>query len=73
MPISDKFKMAIKTAEIPIYEIAHRAGIHPVALYKISCGHDRPESGDRRVLAVAQVLGLKGEDCFEEHEQDKTA
>ncbi|MEI6127536.1 MAG: hypothetical protein WCQ99_13400 [Pseudomonadota bacterium] len=63
--LNQKFIHAIKTAGIPAYQIALKANVPPWALYKIKCGIDRPKPGDIRVLAVAAVLGLSPEDCFE--------
>jgi hypothetical protein len=65
MAVSKQFLKAIRIAGLPLYEIAHKAGIHPVALYKISCGHDKPVPGDRRIIAIGRVLGLKEDELFE--------
>ena len=68
MAVSKEFLKAIKTSVIPAYKIAHRARISPGTLYKINCGIDRPKPGDKRVLAVARVLNLKPEECFEQNQ-----
>ena len=64
--LSERFLKAIKTAGIPTYKIAHKAGITPGVLYKITAGIDRPKTGDQRVINVARVLGFPDEFCFEE-------
>ena len=66
LKVSRKFFEGVKLADKPGYQLAWRAGIHPVALSKILHGYDRVKPNDRRVLAVAAVLGLKPEDCFEQ-------
>ena len=73
MAVSDRFLRAIRTAGVPAYQLAYQAGIKPGVLYKITAGIDIPKSGDRRVLAVARVLGLKPSECFKEEGQDETA
>lgn len=66
--VSRKFIVAVKLSEQKAYEIAYEAGIHPATLSKLVCGIERVQPGDSRVLAVARVLGLRGEDCFGEQE-----
>ena len=63
--ISRRFMEAVKLANEPAYRIAWRAGIHPATLSKIIHGAERVSQGDRRVLAVARVLGLVPDECFE--------
>ena len=63
--VSDKFRLLIKTSPLKAYEIAHKAGIHPTTLSKISCGIEKVKSDDSRVLAVAQVLGVSADECFQ--------
>lgn len=64
--LSPKFKLAIKTSPYKAYEIAHKSGLHPSTLSKLVCGIERVKEKDSRVLRVAQVLGLKPKECFEE-------
>ncbi len=68
MAVSDKFLMSIRTAGIPAYQLAYLAGIKPGVLYKITAGIDRPKPGDKRVLAIGRVLGLRNEEIFDEEE-----
>ncbi len=63
--ISRRFIEAVKLADEPAYRIAWRAGLHPATLSKILTGAERVREGDRRVLAVAEVLGLSRAECFE--------
>ena len=65
MAISKAFLKAIRTSELPIFKIAHQAGISPGTLYKITCGLTIPEAGDERVIAVGRVLKLKKDQLFE--------
>jgi len=68
MKVSKKFIEAVKLADHPAYKIAWEAGLHPVVLSKILHGYDRLWPNDRRVIAVAKVLGLQPEECFQEDE-----
>lgn len=63
--VSKRFIEAVKLANRPAYKIAWEAGLHPVILSKILHGYDRVWPNDRRVIAVAKVLNLKPDDCFE--------
>ncbi len=63
--VSRRFIEAVKLADKPAYKIAWEAGIHPVLLSKILHGYDRIWPNDRRVKAVAKVLGLDPQECFE--------
>ena len=64
--VSKCFIAAVKLSDKRAYEIAHSAGLHHTVLSKLLCGIDKVQPGDRRVLAVANVLGLSHEDCFED-------
>jgi len=66
--ISRRFYEAVKLADRPAYRIAWDAGIHPVTLSRIIQGHDPVYRNDARVLAVARVLGLDPQECFEKEE-----
>ena len=68
--VSRKFIEAVKLGGKPAYKVAWEAGVHPVVLSKILHGYDRLWPNDRRVIAVAKVLGLKPDECFEELEHD---
>ena len=63
-PISREFIAAVKLAGRPAYRIALEAGLHPSTLSKLMSGAEPASLNDRRVLAVARVLGLRPEDCF---------
>lgn len=62
--ISDKFITAVKLSRKRAYEIANEAGIHYTTLSQIINKVQVVEPGDARVLKLAEVLGLKPEDCF---------
>jgi len=68
LSISKDFVVAVKLSDKKGYQIAHEAGLHPATLSKLVCGIEKVRPGDSRVLAVARVLGLRGEDCFGEQE-----
>ncbi|MGD0917777.1 MAG: helix-turn-helix domain-containing protein [Thermodesulfobacteriota bacterium] len=72
LKISQKFFGAVKLANRPAYRIALDAGLHPVTLSKILHGYDRIWPNDHRVIAVAKVLGLKPDECFERESADDT-
>lgn len=63
--VSREFVVAVKLSPLKGYEIAHEAGLHPATLSKILHGIERVKPGDPRVLAVAKVLGLQPEQCFD--------
>ncbi len=67
--VSKKLRDAVKLDPRRDYEIAHAAGLHPSMLSKLVCGIDRPKPGDPRVLAIAQVVGVDEEECFEEERE----
>ena len=63
--ISETFKIAVKTSPHKSYEIAHQANLHPSMLSKIVNGIELVKEDDQRVLAVARVLGLNPDECFQ--------
>jgi hypothetical protein len=65
--VSRKFVEAVKLADQPAYRIAQQAGIDSAALSKILHANGKIWPKDRRVLAVATVLGLDPGECFENH------
>lgn len=71
MPVSRKFKIAIKLDFRRQYELAWEAGINPTTLSQIVTGYIRPKSGDKRVIRVGSLLGLNPEECFEGPETSK--
>ncbi len=62
--VSKRFIEAVKLGDRPGYKIAQEAGLHPVQLSKIITGYDKVWPNDRRVLAVAKVIGLDPKECF---------
>jgi len=66
--ISRKVKQAVKLSDLKGYEIAHLAEIHPSTLSRIINRIDQVKPGDPRVIRIANVLGLRPEDCFEQGE-----
>jgi hypothetical protein len=65
MIVSQKFLNAVKLSDRRAYKIALEAGLHPSTLSKIICKIERVKPQDPRVLAVARVLGLPPEECFQ--------
>jgi len=63
--VSKNFITAIKLNEKPAYRIAQAAGINPSTLSKLMCGIAPVRDNDLRILAVARVLGLSPENCFD--------
>lgn len=64
--VSHKLIAAIKLGNEPAYKIAQEAGLDPSTLSKIICGITKVKIGDKRVIAVGQLLGISEKDCFEE-------
>ena len=60
-----EFMAILKTAELPAYEIAHRAGISPTTLSKLVNGIETVKPNDHRIIRVAEILGLTPDECFE--------
>lgn len=67
--VSEIFKQKIKLSSLRAYEIAQLAGVHPTTLSRIINGIDRVEAGDKRVIAIGRIVGLKEEECFARKEQ----
>lgn len=67
--LSKTFIETLKKTGWPYYQLAWDAGLTPNQLYKFTSGIDRPKPGDKRVIKVAKILGLKREECFEEVEK----
>ena len=67
--LSEKFVAAVKLGPKRAYEVAQEAGIHPSTLSKLMCGIERAKTNDKRIIAVAKVLGITAEDCFQEEEE----
>lgn len=67
--ISKKFRATIKLSKIPAWRIALKAGVDPSVLSKIMIGAIPVRPGDRRVRRVADVIGLREDECFENDEE----
>jgi hypothetical protein len=63
--VSTSLKQAVKTSDLKAFQIAHAAGLHPSTLSQIVCGIVKVQDGDKRVLKIGAVVGLKPEQCFE--------
>lgn len=63
--VSKTFIAAVKLNGRRAYKIAHLAGLPPTTLSKIINGIEGVKFGDRRVLAVGRVLGLKEDELFD--------
>jgi hypothetical protein len=64
--VSQKLKIAVFLSNKPSYKIAQEADMHPSTLSKILRGIEQVKPDDPRVIAVARVLGLSPEECFEQ-------
>ena len=63
--LSEEFIIAVKLDGRRSYQIAHSAKLHPSTLSQIINRISLVKPGDPRVLAVARVLGLPPDACFE--------
>jgi hypothetical protein len=63
--VSHQFIAAVKFAGRPAYKIALEADLSPSMLSKLMTGAEPVRPNDRRILAVARVLGLAADQCFE--------
>jgi hypothetical protein len=63
--LSRDFIVAVKMADQPAYRIAIQAGLHPSTLSRLLHGAERIAPNDRRIHAVAKVLGLRPSTCFD--------
>ena len=62
--VSQKLKVAVKTAGMRSYQIAHEADLHPSTLSQLINGIIPVKKNDSRVVKVGKVLGLKPKECF---------
>jgi hypothetical protein len=69
--VSRRFVEAVKLAPKKSYRIAQEAGLHPATLSKLVNGIELVRPNDRRVLAVANVLGLSPGECFADSEAEQ--
>ena len=63
--ISELFVVLVKLDDRPAWRICQEAGVCATALSKILHGAISVRRGDRRVIAVGSLLGLKPSQCFE--------
>ena len=66
--VSRRLFAAVKLAGMPGYEIAARAGLRAEMLSRLLHGAVPLRPQDRRVLAVARVVGVPARDAFERAE-----
>lgn len=64
--VSKIFIRAIKENEKPIFKIAVHCNINPSSLSRIINCIEVVKKDDPRILRLAEYLGLKPDDCFEE-------
>jgi hypothetical protein len=63
--ISNKLKAAIKLHTEPAYRLAQKAGVNPSVLSKLMRGYQPVKDGDKRIIAIGNLLGINSQDCFE--------
>jgi hypothetical protein len=67
--VSRRLREAVKLHRDPAYRIAIRADMHPSVLSKLIHGAEPLKPEDPRVLAVAAVVGVPPDECFEETQE----
>jgi hypothetical protein len=72
MRISREFVIAVKLHQLPAYKLAQLARVNPNTLSKILNHAEPVREFDERVLAVASVLNLPAESCFEPDRQNES-
>ena len=63
--ISRKLLAAIKLHTEPAYRLAQKARVNPTVLSKLMCGYQPVKDGDKRIIAIGNLLGINSQDCFE--------
>ncbi len=63
--LSQRLIEAIKLASERQYRLAQRVGLHPSTLSRWINGIESVRVGDPRVIRLGQLLGLRGNECFE--------
>ncbi len=63
--VSREFRVRLKLAGRPAYEIANQAGVNPTTLSKLLNGIAPLKPDDARILRVAEFLGLEKGEVFE--------
>lgn len=66
MMVSEKFKAKIKLGSVPAYRIAQQGQLNPATLSKLMCGIEKVKPQNPRIFKVAEVIGLKPEECFDD-------
>ncbi len=63
--LSQRFKQTLKLWHQPQYIVANQAGVNPSLLSKWVIGAQSVHIGDKRILKIGQILGLKPNEIFE--------
>ena len=63
--ISNKLKAAIQLHTEPAYRLAQKAGVNPTVLSKLMRDYQPVKDGDKRIIAIGNLLGINSQDCFE--------
>ncbi len=63
--ISERLRQALKLSPIPMYKVAHKAGLHPSMVSKLLHGIEQVKPGDKRVLRLGKVLRIPPSELFE--------
>lgn len=64
MAISDELRDAIKRSGLKQYVLARAIGVHPATLSGWLTGAYPVQSGDKRVLALADIVRVHAEKAF---------
>ena len=64
--VSREFKIRLKLADQPAYQLANQAGVNPSTLSKLVNGIEPVKSNDERIGRVAALLGLSSSEALEE-------
>jgi hypothetical protein len=67
--LSDRLRQKVlqeRSRGVRQYQIAHRARIHPTVLSALLSGAIPAKRNDPRILRLAEVLGVRESECFEE-------
>jgi hypothetical protein len=63
--ISSRLIAAVKLHRERQYRLTMRARLHPTTLSRLLNGAEKPRPDDKRVIALAKVVGVPVSDCFE--------
>ena len=67
--ISTALRRALSTTPIRHYQLAALANLHPSTLSKLLHGGTKIREHDRRVLAIAKVVGVDPAEALEEQDR----